>query len=209
MVFGATGGIGRAVVAQLLDGGATVTAVIRQTADWTIEHRELQVVRIPDLSAPAPFLDAMRGSDAVISAIGPRRLSDGPVASTTMRVILEAMAETRVRRIVAVSAAPVGALSAADGLLMRRVMMPVVKALLCDLYIDLARMEGELELSGTDWTVVRPPRLSNAPAKGSHRRAIGGNVPNGFLISRADVAHAMVAALRDPATVGQAVGVAN
>jgi hypothetical protein len=33
-------------------------------------------------------------------------------------------------------------------------------------------------------------------------------VPRGYSISRADTAHAMLAVLDDPATVGQAVGVA-
>jgi hypothetical protein len=37
---------------------------------------------------------------------------------------------------------------------------------------------------------------------------VGGNVPRGFTISRADVAHAMLAALDDPATIGQPVGIA-
>jgi hypothetical protein len=37
---------------------------------------------------------------------------------------------------------------------------------------------------------------------------VGGNVPRGYSISRADAAHAMLAALDDPATLGQAVGVA-
>jgi hypothetical protein len=37
---------------------------------------------------------------------------------------------------------------------------------------------------------------------------VGGNVPHGYAISRADTAHAMLAALNDPATLGKAVGVA-
>jgi putative NADH-flavin reductase len=37
---------------------------------------------------------------------------------------------------------------------------------------------------------------------------IGGNVPRAYSISRADVAHAMLAALDDPATVRQTIGVA-
>jgi hypothetical protein len=44
---------------------------------------------------------------------------------------------------------------------------------------------------------------------GTYRTSIGGNVPRGYAISRANVAHAMLAALDDPATLRQAVGVAN
>jgi hypothetical protein len=37
---------------------------------------------------------------------------------------------------------------------------------------------------------------------------VGGNVPRGYSISRADTAHLMLAVLNDPATFGEAVGVA-
>jgi hypothetical protein len=80
---------------------------------------------------------------------------------------------------------------------------------LCDLYIDLARMEGEIEQSELDWTVIRPPRLVDGPLTGAYRSVIGGNVPNGFVISRADTAHAMVSALGNAATVRRPVGVAD
>jgi hypothetical protein len=46
------------------------------------------------------------------------------------------------------------------------------------------------------------------PLTGKYRIVVGGNVPRGYSISRANVAHAMLAVLDDPATVGQAVGVA-
>jgi hypothetical protein len=42
-----------------------------------------------------------------------------------------------------------------------------------------------------------------------YRTSVGGNVPRGYAISRANVAHAMIAVLGDPTTVKQAVGVAN
>jgi hypothetical protein len=37
---------------------------------------------------------------------------------------------------------------------------------------------------------------------------VGGNVPRGYSVSRADVADAMLKMLNDPATFGQAVGIA-
>lgn len=70
-------------------------------------------------------------------------------------------------------------------------------------------MEGEIRRSPTDWTIVRPPRLVDAPLTGNYRTAIGGNVPRSRSTSRADVAHAMLAMLDNPATIGQAVGVSR
>lgn len=69
-------------------------------------------------------------------------------------------------------------------------------------------MEATIRASGTEWTVIRPPRLLNKPRTG-YRRVIGANVPNARTISRADVADALLASLTDPSTTHQAVGVAS
>jgi NAD(P)H-binding len=76
------------------------------------------------------------------------------------------------------------------------------------MYADLADMEDEIRRSATEWTVVRPPRLVKKPLTGKYRTVVGGNVPRGYSISRADTAHLMLAVLDDRATLAQAVGVA-
>ncbi|MBY0386905.1 MAG: SDR family oxidoreductase [Mycobacterium pseudokansasii] len=69
-------------------------------------------------------------------------------------------------------------------------------------------MEAELGRSNITWTIVRPPKLTNKPLTGSYRTTLGGNVPRGSAISRADVAPLMLTALDQPATVRQAIGIA-
>jgi uncharacterized protein YbjT (DUF2867 family) len=212
-VFGATGGIGGQVVAQALDAGHKVTAVVRASAaggsaGLGLPHPALEVVTVPGLTDPEALRPALDASDAVISGVGPRSRKAGPVASQTARVILAALAASGVRRLVAVSAAPVGPVPAGDSFANRRIVLPLVSALLRDLYADLAAMEDQIRHSDTDWTVVRPPRLVNKPLTGAYRTCVGGNVPRGTTISRADVAHLMLAVLDDPATVRQAVGIA-
>jgi putative NADH-flavin reductase len=59
-----------------------------------------------------------------------------------------------------------------------------------------------------DWTVVRPPRLTDKALTGAYRTAHGQNLRGGFLISRADVAHLMLRVLEQPQTIRQAIGVA-
>jgi uncharacterized protein YbjT (DUF2867 family) len=208
-VFGATGGIGGLVVRQALDAGHKVTAVVRDPARLAVRDPTLDVVTVPALTDPEPLGAALAGADAVISAVGPRGRKDGPVASSATRGILGAMQAAGVRRLVAVSAVPVGPVPTGESWANRRIMLPLISALLRDVYADLAEMEDELRRSGTRWTVVRPPRLVNKPPTGAYRTSVGGNVPRGYSISRADVAHAMLAALEDPATFMQAVGVAN
>ena len=91
---------------------------------------------------------------------------------------------------------------------MRHVLSPLIKVLLRKRYGDLARMEDALRDSGLDWTVVRPPRLTDKALTGTYRTANGRNLRGGVLISRADVAHLMLRVLEQPQTIRQAIGVA-
>jgi uncharacterized protein YbjT (DUF2867 family) len=92
---------------------------------------------------------------------------------------------------------------------MRHLLSPLITAALRDLYMDLAQMEDILAESGLDWTVVRPPRLTNGAKTGAYRTAYGRNVRRGLTVSRADVAHLMLAVLGQPETIGQTVSIAN
>jgi uncharacterized protein YbjT (DUF2867 family) len=207
-VFGATGGIGGHVVRQALDAGHKVTAVVRDPARFDVSHPALEVATVPGLTDPEVLRPVLEGSDAVISGVGPRGRKDGPVASSTTRGMLRAMGASGVRRFVVVSAVPVGPVPEGESFVNRRILLPFISALLRDVYADLAEMEDEIRRSTTEWTVVRPPKLVDKPLTGTYQTCVGGNVPRGYAISRADVAHAMLAALDDPATLGQAVGVA-
>jgi uncharacterized protein YbjT (DUF2867 family) len=208
-VFGATGGIGGQVVRQALDAGHKVTAVVRNASGLGISSSALEVVTVPGLTDPAVLGPALDGSDAAISGVGPRRRKDVTVASTSTRGILRALEASGVRRFVAVSAMPVGPTPEGESWANRRILIPLIQTMLRDIYADLAAMEDEIRRSATDWTVLRPPKLLNSPLSGTYRTAVGGNVPRGRSIARADVAHAMLAVLDDPATIGQAVGIAG
>ncbi|MFF7977756.1 NAD(P)-dependent oxidoreductase [Streptomyces sp. NPDC007901] len=204
-VFGATGGIGREIVRQALASGHQVTAVVRDPAGLTVTGSGLQVVRA-DLTDPETIRPAVAGRDAVLSGLGARVRKDAGVATRLTRTVLAAMEAEQVRRLLVVSAAPVGPQSQAG--LLDRAALGVVSAILKDIYIDLGEMEAELSRSGTDWTSVRPPRLQNKPLTGTYRTVIGGFPPKGRFIGRADVAHAMLAMVTDEGTVKQGVGVA-
>ena len=207
-VFGASGGIGRELVRQAIDRGDEVTAVIRSGSSAQLPEGA-DVVRVDSLDDPDALVPAIQGADAVFSGIGPRGRNDGPVAAPITTVIAAAMKQAGVRRIVAVSAAPVGPPPERDAFLNKRVLIPLIGSLLKPVYDDLDRMEQVLRSSGLDWTVVRPPKLTAKPATGSYRTVVGANIERAFSVSRADVAHAMLGAVSDPSTVGQPVGVAN
>ena len=62
---------------------------------------------------------------------------------------------------------------------MRHLLAPLTKAVLRKHYADLALMEDMLRESGLDWTVVRPPRLTDKPGTGNYRTAFGQNLRRG------------------------------
>ncbi|MBB5870117.1 putative NADH-flavin reductase [Allocatelliglobosispora scoriae] len=207
-VFGATGGIGRHVVTQALEAGHTVTAVVRDAARLDLHHPALTVVTVAGLTDPVALQPALTGADAVISGVGPRSRKDLTVASTATHGILQALEATGVRRFAVVSAVPVGPTPPGDSFANRWLLLPLIRTVLRGIYADLAVMEAEIRASAAEWTIVRPPRLLDAPVTGRYRRVVGANVPRGRSISRSDVATAMLAMISDPATVRQVVGVA-
>ncbi|GGW16979.1 NADH-flavin reductase [Streptomyces capoamus] len=205
-VFGATGGIGRELVGQALEAGHEVTAVVRDPARLAVTGAGLEVVRSA-LTDPEELRGAVRGRDAVLSGLGPRSRKDAGVATQLTRTVLAAMEAEGVRRLLVVSAGPVGPAPVGDGPLDRAV-RGLVSAILKDVYADLRAMEAELAGSATDWTSVRPPRLQDKPLTGRYRTLVGGFPPKGRFIARADVAHAMLSMIDSRETLKQGVGVA-
>jgi hypothetical protein len=78
-----------------------------------------------------------------------------------------------------------------------------------DLVADSAEMEGVITKSGLDWTIVRPPRLTDEPRTGKYRVREGHLPPFGFQISRADVADFAIKSVEKHAPIGKIVGVCN
>jgi putative NADH-flavin reductase len=163
---------------------------------------------------------AVDGADAIVSALGPRSKADAGIAWRGTEAIIQAMSAAEVRRVLVVSAAPVGTVASpgrpdpprhdpGDGFVMRNLAYPVLRTAFRVIYADLARMEDVLRESGLDWTTVRPVRLTDKPATGTYRTSFGRNVRHGLFISRADVAHYMLHAIDEPETFRQTVGIAN
>jgi putative NADH-flavin reductase len=206
VVFGASGATGQLLVRRALADGHAVTAVVRAPARLPVEHPALATV-VADVFDPAALAPVLAGGDAVLSALGPRGRNDtSRVCSTAVGSILAAMETAGVSRVVAVSAQPVLCGGAGEPLWFRATVRPLIRAVYRRVYADLARMEATLAASNTEWTVLRPPYLTDKPATGRYRSARNANVPGGSL-ARGDLAQAMLDVLTDPATVRQAVGV--
>ena len=218
-IVAATGGIGRQLLEQAIAAGHDVTAVARNPQNLSpVPARAVAA----DLASadPAALQPAVAGADAVLSALGPRAKADAGVAARGTKVITQAMQAAGVRRVIVVSAAPIGTVPSpgrphpprhdpGDGFVIRYLADPIVKRALREHYADLARMEDVLRASDLDWTAVRPPRLTDKPVTGRYRTAYGQNLRRGLFVSRADVAHYMLSILDQPGTFRQTIGIAS
>ncbi|GAA2299813.1 SDR family oxidoreductase [Nonomuraea roseoviolacea subsp. roseoviolacea] len=208
-MFGATGRTGWRVVGQALHAGHEVTAVVRDPAALerhNLGGPRLTVVRA-DVMDPAAIRPAVAGHDAVVSAIGPRGSGPTTVCADSIASIMEAMAAEGVRRLVAVSAS--GFVREGDGPLTRLVAKPILNRVLRHAFADMRRMEDLVRASGLDWTIVRPPQLTEGPRTGSYRSAIDRNVRGGVRVSRADLADCVLRCLDERGPLHAALAIGN
>jgi putative NADH-flavin reductase len=207
-IFGATGATGTAFTAQALAAGNDVTAVVRDASRLRIPaHPRLRVVTA-DVMDPGSISQAVEGADAVISGVGPRSGGPTTVIRDSVHSIIQAMDKTGTRRFIEVS----GSIVADEGesLYMRYLAKPLARStFLRHVSADMRAGEEEIRRSDLDWTIVRPPALTDKEATGSYRTAIDRNLPHGFSVSRADLSACMLALVDDRASVRRHVAIAN
>lgn len=210
VVFGATGPTGRALVARALEEGHEVTAFARNPAALDVEHESLHAFT-GDVLQPATVDSAVKGQDAVLCAVGPRRRAGhgetpANVVSVATRHILESMHKFGVKRLISMSSVGVGdsrgkgQAGPVRSFLFEKVVVPLV---LKREFQDKELQETLVRESDVDWVLVRPTALTDGPARGHVRVSLdGGRVPG--TISRADVAAFMVDQLKSDTYVHKA-----
>lgn len=197
LVLGGTGGTGRAIVQQALDAGHDVTLLARDPSKVTTPHADLHVVP-GDVTDASALAGAMRGQDVVVSAVG-RGLSfkSERLMARCVPNILEAMTAAGVRRLIFTSALGVGE-SRRDTPLPLKVFS---STLLRGIYADKLAGDTLIRNSGTDWTIVQPSMLTDGPLSKAYRSGERLEMSGMAKVSRADVAHFILACAADPSSV--------
>ena len=195
VIFGATGGTGRALVEQALDQGHTVTAFVRKASRMCVKHRRLRLA-IGDVLDYGTVEAAIVGQDAVLSALGHKRwLIKTSILSRGTRNIVAAMTKCRVRRFVCETSLGVGDSRGRLGILYTFFLIPL---LLYFYFQDKELQEKCIMQSSLDWVIVRPAALTNGKQTGVVREGKDiGSLLFTHRISRADVASFMLSELRD------------
>lgn len=206
-VIGANGRTGKEIVKQSLAAGHAVVALARRPQALDIRHPKLEIRRA-DVFNQASLEAALAGDVyAVVSAIGEAKISNPTlVYSEAAKNTLAAMRKMQIRRFVCIAAS--GYVDdPQQPFYIRFLQKNVLQRIFRYVYEDTMRMEKIVEASELDWTIVRPPRLTNGRHTGSYRvnKEV---VPKGAKISRADLADYIVKNLDDSRTHRAIFGVA-
>lgn len=193
LVLGASGGVGAHLVRLAASAGHEVTALARSPLQAPAGVR----VVVDDVLRDGALDAAVKGHDAVLSALGIRRknqpnpwsqlASPADFTTRTATALVKAMKAHGVKRVLAVSAAGVGDSRPGLNWMMRfMIRWTNVGAN----YRDLETMEQVYAASGLDWCCVRPTGLKDGPV--TARVTTLDSFPFNAWISRADVADWMV-----------------
>jgi putative NADH-flavin reductase len=197
-VIGATGRTGREIVEQALARGHHVTAFVRSPESITLKNERLTVLKGNAMDENQLF-NAMQNHDAVLSALGPRKpfkpsslLHDSALATT------RAMNRSGVKRLLVLSAA-----AHFPGIPNR-----IVSLILRNHMRDSRAMEQVVQASGLDWTIARPPRLTEEDYA-TYRSREDAAPRMGFSLSRKAVAAFMLDAIEQAKHFRKIVGIAK
>src|SRR5438477_5782698 len=197
-VMGATGRTGQEVVQQALARDHHVTGFVRSPENVRLKNERLTVLK-GNVMDENELFRAMQNHNAVVSTLGPREvfkpssmLHDSALATT------RAMNRSGVKRIVVISAAahfPV-ILNRIASFIMRNHMR------------DSLAMEAIVQANGLDWTIARPPRLTQEDSV-TYRSREGAAPKMGFTLSRKALAAFMLDAIEQKKHVHKIVGIAR
>lgn len=200
-LLGATGQTGNQFLLKVLDKGYNVKALVRNPNKLEIQHPLLEVLK-GDVQNPHDVEKLVSSTDVVVSLFGHVKGSADWVQTEGTKNIVAAMKKNNVRRIISLSG---GALpfpekdepKFADKLI--RGIMKIVASKILNDSIEHAKV---LKTSGLEWTIVRGPRLTNEPGKGTYRVGWVG-VNSSTQISRSDLADFIVTLINDTSYDGQ------
>lgn len=203
-VLGATGRTGKCVVDAASTGGWRVRALVRPSGTPAPKTWPAHVESVMgDALDPAAVGALLAGCDAVVCLLGPARGSPPSLCAKSAEVLVQAMRQQMVDRLVCVTGALVGHPVAKLGALYRTLRRLLPTAVLADRGLQ----EAIVMHSSLRWTLVRPPRLTDGGATTPGRWVPEARVGALASISRRALA-GLVMRLVDDETTVQRAGVA-
>jgi putative NADH-flavin reductase len=207
LIIGASKGIGLETTRQALAAGYDVRALARSAAAIPLSGSKLEKVQ-GDALNKQDVAAALTGVDAVIVTLG---VSLGALIkpvhlfSDATRVLVAAMKNQRVNRLICVTGFGAGDSRASIGFLQRVPFQIVVGRA----YDDKSLQEQMIMQSGLDWTIARPGVLLNGPKTGRYKVLRERSEWRNGIIARANVADFLVSQVEDRSFIGAAPVLVN
>jgi putative NADH-flavin reductase len=197
LIIGASKGIGLQTVKFALEDAFKVRALARSAAKIPITDPDLEKIA-GDALDRAMVRRAIAGVDVVIQTLGVAPslefiFKPGRVFSEATRLLVPAMEEAGVRRLISVTGFGAGDSRNRGGFLYNA----AFNTLLGRVYDDKDEQERIIRMSQLDWTIVRPVILTNGPRTGSRRALVDPTDWRSGFISRADVADFLIEQVDD------------
>ncbi|GAB2812340.1 NAD(P)-dependent oxidoreductase [Ferruginibacter profundus] len=206
IVFGATGMVGKQLVQQALFKGYTVKAFGRNVfSEFETDTENLELIK-GALFDEGEVQDAIKGCDAVLSALGGGFDGNDKTRTLGIKNIIAQMKKNGVQRIVAIGG--MGVLNADEHTLIQdtenfpKEMIPVGK--------EHQQAYQYLKESGVDFTFVCPPTIKDHEATGAFTTSADYlPEPNNYTINSGDLALFMLSELEKNEYVKKRVGISN
>jgi len=194
LIFGASGATGQELVKLALTQGYFVTAFVRTPSKLTIKHNNLRIFQ-GDVTDAVAVDKAVKGQVAVLCALGASSPFKRDFALTDgVRNIARAMEKNNVQRLIYLSVRGVRENQKDLGFFTNFIIAPLLQ----NVIKDHEDKEHIIKQSQLDWTIVRPPMLTNGKYTGKYRTGEHLKLrPFLFGISRADLADFMLQQLKE------------
>lgn len=210
LLIGATGRTGRILLKKAIEDKHEVTAIVRDPSKIT--NANVNIIKGSPYDIDI-VKSAVKNCEAVVSTINISRTSDNPWAklrspkdliSKSISNAVEAMKENNVKRIISLSALGVGE---------SKKKMPFIFNLIVSssnlryAFMDHACQEDILAKSGTNWTVIRLPMLSNEEGEAEIIVNKNDSVKLNRNINRDSVARFLLSILNDEQYFKKMIGI--
>lgn len=194
-MFGATGKTGSLFIENAIKQGYVIKALVRNPEKLGSERPALHIIGGDVLNAE-DVMRTVEDTEVVVSLFGHVKGSPEWVQTNGTENIIKAMKHHSVRRIISLSGGGLPFPEKDQPKFTDKLIRGIMKIAVPKVLNDAIQHHKVLQESGLDWVIVRGPRLTNEPRRGTYRVGwVGVNASTS--IGRADLADFIFTQLED------------
>ncbi len=202
-VFGASGRAGRAFITAASAAGISLRLHYRSAPED--EAPPLATVIVGALTDPTAVREVLRGASAVVVLFGPRPKARHVFTAKATKAIIEGMQAQGQRRLLCLTGAMIGDSAANLSIPMRTLEFAIRRIGDEEQADDRAAQERVVRSSKLDWTLIKPPRLTDSTEATRVRAATDLTVGLRSRISRASLAAFLLDEIHEKRHIQQSV----